>query len=125
MLTPTLLDVDAITGLPATGEAYDPDQECETQFSPYPTTYGPFMNKYFDKDTTEVSDTYHIAFLAFYLSQYVFCNRSLQVPRSFVIMAIQLHEGHSFCLSKLLLGNLYDSMRTGCQNMKTMADKTI
>jgi len=38
-------------------------------------------------------------------------------------MAIQLHEGHSFCLSKLLLGNLYESMRTWCQTMKTIADK--
>jgi len=38
-------------------------------------------------------------------------------------MAIQLHKGHSFCLSKLLLGNLYDSIRTGCQTMRTRTNK--
>jgi len=123
MLTPTLLDVAAITGLPPTGEAYDPDRECDAQFTPNPVTYGPFMNTYFDQDTTKVSDTKHIAFLAFWLSQYVFGARSLQIPRSSVIMAIQLHEVHSFCLSKLLLGNIYDSMRTRCQTMRTITDK--
>lgn len=81
------------------------------------------MNTYFDKDTTEVSDTEHIAFLAFWLSQFVFRARSLQIPKSSVIMAIQLHEGHSFCLSKLPLGNLYDSLRTECQTIRTITDK--
>jgi len=81
------------------------------------------MNTYIDKDTTEVFDTEHIAFLAFWFSQYVLCTRSLQLPRSYVIMAIQLHEGHSFCLRKLLLGHLHDSMRIGCQTMKNITDK--
>lgn len=50
--------------------------------------HDPFLNEYFDKDTTKVSDTEHIAFLAFRLSQYVFSSRSLQVPKSFVIIVV-------------------------------------
>jgi len=57
MLTSILLDVAAITGLPPANEVYDLDRECETQLLPDLVTYGPFMNKYFDKDTIDVSDT--------------------------------------------------------------------
>jgi len=65
MLSPTLLDVAAITRLPPIGETYDLDRENKTQFELSVVAYGAFINKYFDKNTTEVSDEKHIAFLSF------------------------------------------------------------
>jgi len=41
-------------------------------------------------------------------------------------MTIQLHEGHSLCMCKLLLRNLYDSIRTWSQTVKTLYEgKTL
>lgn len=108
--------------MPALGETYDPDRMSEIQFKIGTFSYGAFINEYFNKNNIEVSDEEHIALLAFWLCHYVSCTHSLQVAKKIVIMATQLHEGHSFCLSKLLLGNLYDSIGTGCQTMKTLAE---
>jgi len=72
MLTPTLFDIAAITRLPPTGETYNPDRDSRTQFKLRIIVYGVFKNEYFDKNTTEVSDEEHIAFLAFWQCHYVF-----------------------------------------------------
>jgi hypothetical protein len=37
-------------------------------------------------------------------------------------MAIQIHECHTFSLRKLLLGNMYNTIGTECQTMKTLAE---
>lgn len=105
-LSPTLFDVAAIAGLPPIGEFYDPDRDNKTHFNLYIVAYGTFINKYFNKSTIEVSDEEHIAYLAFWLSHYDFCTRSLQIEKQYVTLAIQLHEGHLFSLGRLLLRNL-------------------
>ena len=53
MLTPTLLDVSAMIGLPPTGVTYDPDRENEAQFQLGTMAYGAFTHEYFDKKTTK------------------------------------------------------------------------
>jgi len=126
MLTPILFDIVAITGLPPNGEIYNPNLESETQFKFDIATYGAYMNEHFDKDTTEVYDEEYIAFLTFWLCHCVFCSSSLQIAKKFVIMVIQIHEGHVFNLSKLLLGSLYGAIGTACQTMNTLAEgKTL
>jgi hypothetical protein len=66
-----------------------------------------------------------VAFLALWLSQHVFCTKSLQVARSFIIMANQLHEGQQFGFSQLILGCLYESMRSACELMKKTGDGSV
>jgi hypothetical protein len=124
MMTPTLFDVAAITGLPPTGDAYDPTRLA------HPIDIG-FKNKTYAKYTSEhygegeVSDEEHIAFLALWLSQHVFCTKSLQVAKCFIIMANQIHEGQQFGLSRLILGCLYESMRSACELMKKTGDGSV
>jgi hypothetical protein len=120
MLTPTLFDIASITGLPPTCEIYDPNLESATQFNFDTATYGAYMNEHFDKDTAEVYDEECIDFLTFWLCCYVFCTSSLQIAKKFVVMVIQIHEGHM--LSKLIMGNLYEAIETGCQTMRTLAE---
>ena len=105
MLTPTLLDVAAITGLKPTGDIFDQDI-CESDIT--------FDFKRADADhyntkNEDVSDAEHIAFLTLWLSMYVFCTRSIQVAKHYRTLAYQLLEGKQICLSKLLLGCLYES----------------
>ncbi|GAU25058.1 hypothetical protein TSUD_257520 [Trifolium subterraneum] len=70
----------------------------------------------------EVSDEEHVIFLILWLSQHVFCTRSLQVAKMFLPMAIQLHEGQQFGIGKLIMGCLYESMRSVCENIKKIGD---
>ena len=57
-----------------------------------------------------MSDIEHIAFLTYWLSIYIFCSRSLQIPKKFTTLAIQLYEGRDICLGKLILGSLYENL---------------
>jgi len=49
---------------------------------------------------------------------YIFCSRSIQVPKGFKILAIQLHEGRDICLSKLILGSLYENLNQAVTSIK-------
>jgi len=73
MLTPTLLDVAAITGLKPTDETFVPSS-CESDFSFYfdRATFGNYIIDQHIRDKEEVSDEEHIVFLTFWLSIYVF-----------------------------------------------------
>jgi hypothetical protein len=78
------------------------------------------------KDTTEVSDEEHIAFLTFWLCHYAFYSSSLQIAMKFAVMTTQIHEGHTFNLSKLLMGNPYEAISTGFQTKRTLVEgKTL
>lgn len=49
---------------------------------------------------------------------YVFCTRSIQVAKGYKTLAIQLHEGRDFCLSKLILGSLYENLNQVVTSIK-------
>lgn len=125
MITPTLFDAAAIVGLLPNGIDFDPTNLNEdsiafdTSFAPYSL----FMSHYHDKDTTEVSDVEHIAFLILWLTKYVFCSRSLQVAKRFITMANQLHVGTKLCLSEMILANLYESLSESVNLLKTIKDQ--
>ncbi|CAJ2662120.1 unnamed protein product [Trifolium pratense] len=122
MMTPTLLDVAAITGLSPLGDTYDPCKASDTiKFDFRNKSYSKYIveNR---KTSDEVSDEEHIAFLTLWLSQYVFCTQSLQVAKKFIPMAIQLHECQQFNFARLILGCLYESMRDACEHLKRTGD---
>jgi hypothetical protein len=119
MLTPTLLDVAGITGLKPTGQTFDPDdQQSEFSFDFTRSAYGNFAIDHHDTLTTEVSDTEHIAFLTCWLPRFIFCSRSIQIPKRLTTLAIRLHEGKNICLSKLILGSLYENLNQAVINIK-------
>ncbi|XP_050890475.1 uncharacterized protein LOC127095892 [Lathyrus oleraceus] len=125
MVTPTLFDAAAIVGLRPNGIDFNPTNLNEdtiafdTSFAPYSL----FMSHYHDKDTIEVSDVEHIAFLTLWLSKNVFCSRSLQVAKRFITMANQLHAGTKLCLSEMILANLYESLSESVNLLKTIKDQ--
>ncbi|CAJ2642239.1 unnamed protein product [Trifolium pratense] len=122
MMTPTLLDVAAITGLSPLGDTYDPSKNSDTiKFDFRNKSYSKYIleNR---KTDNEVSAEGHVAFLTLWLSQYVFCTQSLQVAKKFIPMAIQLHECQQFNFARLILGCLYESMRDACEHLKRTSD---
>jgi len=122
MLTPTLFDLAAITGLKPSGVTFRPDiklKKVEIRPKMDVMTYNTWLSRN-NKETGEVSNEEHIAFLMYWLSTYVFCSKSLQIPRATLTLAQLINEGERVCLSKILLGSLYknlsetvDSLRSG------------
>lgn len=125
MVTPTLFDMAAITGLKPTGYTYDPDVDSiyTIAFSTTRATYSTHISHYHDKDTEIVSDVEHIAFLALSLSLFVFCSKSLQVAKKYLTLANQLHAGHDVCLSEMILAILYESLSDGVAQLNNLGDK--
>lgn len=110
MLTPTLFDVAAITDLSPLGKTFDPSYPTKTKFSFKRLSLKLYIIDHQVKDSDEVSNEEHIAFLTLWLSYYVFCPGSLQIAKSFIPLAIQLHEGRQISQGKLLLASLYHSL---------------
>jgi hypothetical protein len=119
MMTPTLFDVAAITGLSPVGETYDPAKTTQSiVFDPKEKTFHKYIQENHKVGEEEVSDIEHIAFLTLWLSHYIFCSKSLQVAKKFIHMAIQLHLGQQFGFGRLILGCLYESMQSLSANRK-------
>ena len=108
MMTPTLFDVAAITGLRPTGETFSPTEADENviPFDKNSAGFGKYMERFHVKNVDTVSDEEHIAFLALWLSKHVFCSRSLKVAKRFIALANHLHQGRNVRLSELILGSL-------------------
>jgi hypothetical protein len=119
MLTPIILDVAGLTSLKPVGQTFDPDHhDSEFSFDFVRLAYGNFIIDQHVTTSAEVSDKEHIAFLTYWLSVYIFCSRSIQVPKGFKTLAIQLHEGMYICLSKLILGSLYENLNQAVTSIK-------
>jgi hypothetical protein len=125
MMTPTLFDVSAITGLSPVGETYDPaNTNPNIEFDYKEKTFQKYILENNQTGEEEVSDIEHIAFLTLWLSHYVFCSKSLQVAKKFIPIAIQLHLGRQFGLGRLILACLYESMQSLSANLKKTGDGT-
>ncbi|RYR09977.1 hypothetical protein Ahy_B05g078422 [Arachis hypogaea] len=111
MITPTLLDVAAITGLPPLGEEILTTTRSTTRveyaIDISSTTYQSFILNNKGQDGEPVFDNEHIAFLLYWLSGIIFCARSIQVEVTYLPSAIMLAEGKRLCLAKLFLTRLY------------------
>jgi hypothetical protein len=122
MLTPTLYDVAAITGLGPTGETFDPTKTSNNIELVYKeNTFLKFIVENMGKDA-EVSHEEHVAFLTLWLSHFVFYSKSLQVAKMFIPMAIQIHEGQNFALGRLILASLYESIGNAVDDIKASKD---
>jgi uncharacterized protein (DUF3820 family) len=119
MLTPTLLDVAGLTGLKPVGQTFDPDnQDSDITFDFARPAYGLFILDHHVTLSEKVTDTEHVAFLTYWLSMYIFCSRSIQIPKKFTTLTIQLHEEIDVCLSKLILGSLYENLNQAVTSIK-------
>jgi hypothetical protein len=49
---------------------------------------------------------------------FIFCSRSIQIPKKFTTLAVQLHEGRDICLGKLILGSLYENLNQAVASIK-------
>nr|KYP33873.1 hypothetical protein KK1_045233 [Cajanus cajan] len=84
---PTLLAIAAITGLKPLGDRYLPEileeeiPMTETSIVWDKKTYSAFVSAHHGEEGTPVTDSEHIVFLLYWLSAYVFCTHSLQVPK--------------------------------------------
>lgn len=125
MVTPTLFDITAITGLKPTRETYDPNLMAEDTicFDTTKVAFTTYIVYYHDKKFVEVSDQEYIAFLSLWLSRCIFCLKSLQVAKKFLTMENQLHVGHNLCLSEMILANLYESLEEGVTTLKNFQPK--
>ncbi|XP_058726972.1 uncharacterized protein LOC131598377 [Vicia villosa] len=114
MITPTLLDVAAITGLKPAGPVFN---HVDVEVVPVKFDVGETKNPKFNnflthhhKDTPDISDEEHVAFLTYWLSRCIFCSRYMQVAKQFVYLASHLHNGEGVALRQLILANLYMSL---------------
>lgn len=114
MITPTLLDIAAITSLKPTGEVFD----CEA-VAPISLRFDvgdsrkPTYNNFIDHHATSsgpVTTEEHVAFLTLWLSRFVFCSRSMQIAKHFSLLATQLHQERDIALGQLILASLYESL---------------
>ncbi|KAI5398847.1 hypothetical protein KIW84_064290 [Lathyrus oleraceus] len=114
MITPTLLDITAITGLKPTGKVFD----CEA-VAPIPLRFDvgdsrkPTYNNFIDHHATSaghVTDEEHVAFLTLWLSRFIFCSRSMQVAKHFALLETQLHQERDIALGQLILASIYESL---------------
>ncbi|KAK2361529.1 Aminotransferase, plant mobile domain family protein [Trifolium repens] len=119
MLTPTLLDVAAITGLKPIGDHFDPTKTGDkVELNYKENTFSKYIAENMGKAGEEVSIEEHVAFLTLWLSHFVFCSKSLQVARMFIPMAQQINEGRLFSLGRLLLASLYEAMGNASDAIK-------
>jgi len=80
--------------------------------------YGNFIKDQHISTSPDVSDKEHVAFLTYWLSMYIFYSRSIQVPKKFKTLAIQLHEGRDIFLGKLILGSPYENLNQAVTSIK-------
>jgi hypothetical protein len=123
MLTPTLLDVAAITGLRPTRDHFHPTVTGDkVELSYKENTFSKDIAENMGKVGEEVSIEEHVAFLTLWLSHFVFCSKSLQVARMFIPMTQQINECRLFSLGRLLLASLYEAMGNASDAIKASKD---
>ncbi|XP_057428984.1 uncharacterized protein LOC130722314 [Lotus japonicus] len=119
MITPTLLDVAAITGLWPIGDDYHSAPAPVKPIS-IPTdniSFSRFIKDHY-VESGEVSDAEHVAFLLYWLSAYVFCTKSLRIPAKLLPLANLLHEGRQLAMARLVLGNLYQMLNEVVEDIR-------
>ncbi|KAK2416159.1 serine/threonine-protein phosphatase 7 long form protein [Trifolium repens] len=111
MMTPTLFDVAAITGLRPTGPTFDPKYTTVNHHFDFKVlSFSGFLKTFHDTSDEDVSFEEHIAFLTYWLSHFVMCTSSLQVVKRLVPLAIMIHQGLDVALGRFILASLYDSL---------------
>ncbi|KAK2436482.1 serine/threonine-protein phosphatase 7 long form protein [Trifolium repens] len=119
MMTPTLFDVAAITGLRPIGPTFDPKYTTVNHHFDFKVlSFSGFLKTFHDTSDEDVSFKEHIAFLTYWLSHFVLCTSSLQVVKRLVPLAIMIHQGLDVALGRLILASLYDSLGQASDMLK-------
>lgn len=122
MLTPTLFDVAAITGLCPDGDDFDPtDLDKDTiDFDDNHVGFNKYITDHHVDDNPEVTMEEYIAFLALWLSKCVFCCKSLKVAKRYLTLANQMHEERNINLGQLILGSLYIALGEATEALRNI-----
>ena len=115
MISPTLMDLAAITGLRPDGdfpyfEVVDKKNPSDLVPDLEVMTYKAFLERNMGLEGSPVSNKEHVAFLLFWFSKYVFCRKGLQVPNMYIPVAIALHKKQKFALGPCILAALYEGL---------------
>lgn len=116
MLSPTLLDVAAITGLPLRGEEPSalhttPIEDLKIKFSKITCSYTSFQGAN-EKHQGPVIDGEHNVFLLLWFCKYFICSNSVAVVQEFQLVISLFVFGANICLDSLFLSLLYRSLYT-------------
>ncbi|GMP35633.1 hypothetical protein CsSME_00008002 [Camellia sinensis var. sinensis] len=109
-MSPTILDIAALTGLRLHGE--EVSAVFSTAKSPCPISYSKTMTAY-DKfidlsiDPNGVTEDEHVRFLVMWLNKFLFCNASHKITKDYTELAIALAAGRKLALAPLVLFHLY------------------
>lgn len=111
-MSPTLIDISAITGLSLFGKEITPriSSPAATQFKVSRSkdkTYGVFIATYTATEGSTVTHKEHVRFLTLWLCRYIFYSCSIQVTHEYFNLAIALAKGRIFGFSAGLLIFLY------------------
>lgn len=125
MVISTLFDVASTTGLHPTGDSFKPNKRDENTiiFNTSCSSFGKYIEYHHDTDTEVMSDEEHIAFLVLWLSRCIFCCKSLKVAKRYLTLENQLDEGRDICISQLILGSIYESLRLATWTLKKLQPK--
>lgn len=121
-MTPTLLDVQMITGLDINSPSPSAFDATEV---PYRLSskadcnnWGSYLQEH-AKTSGPVSEREHTAFLNLWLEHFIFCGSSLAPTKNYVSLAYDLAQGKKLGLGKLFLGELYRCLHSATQNLLT------
>lgn len=64
----------------------------------------------------------HITFLTYWLSEYIFYARSVQVANKYVCLVTQFHEWRNICLIRLIICGMYESLELASQDLREMVN---
>ncbi|RYR53670.1 hypothetical protein Ahy_A06g028879 [Arachis hypogaea] len=107
----SLLDVDAITGLPISPPDFTSDMQPRQQYNISPTTSSSdFIAHHMGAEGSTITDDEHVAFLFYWLNAIVFCSRSVQMSKLFLPLASLLHEGNNLNLAKIFLEHIFKEL---------------
>lgn len=111
-MSPTLLDVSAITGLLLFGDEITlrvsfPTAEQLKVSKNKDKTYDVFISNSMGAEGIAVSHEEHVCFLTLWLCRYIFCSCSIQVTDEYFNVAIALAEGQIIDFSVAILTFMY------------------
>ncbi|CAL5328053.1 unnamed protein product [Camellia sinensis] len=110
MMSPTILDIAALTGLHLHGEEVSAvfstaKSPCSISYSKTMTAYDKFID--LSIDPNGVTEDEHVRFLVMWLNKFLFCNASHKITKDYTGLAISLAAGRKLALAPLVLSHLY------------------
>lgn len=125
MMGPYFFYVSIISGVRPDGVPITPLMLLESSFNidGCSLSYDPFIS-FYNQKVGRVSYLKHIAFMTLWLCAFIFCTRSIQVSKSFLSLAILLHEGLCLALGQCILAHLCDFVGEIIDAVKAREKKT-